>query len=162
MSNSECAADIVLITNTIARISQLADGGDLDEYLRQFTDDAVWTMPANPATGVAEQRRVGTADIGAGSAERRSSGIQGPGSNTRHVVSTSSVDVLPTTVESVATAATGSTESTAATEAKALSYFRFYVDTVDAPRLATMGTYRDEFRRVDGRWLLAARTIGLG
>lgn len=145
------AADLVRIIDTIARIAQLADEGELDDYIEQFTDDAVWTMPANPATGVDEQVRTGTADIRTGAQERRDAGVQGPGTHTRHVVSSTSVRLRP---------AVGDTAGPG--EAEALSYFRFYVSTVDDPRLVSMGTYRDVFRRTDNGWRLAARTIGLG
>jgi len=37
------------IRTVLARIAQLADTGDLDEYVTLFTDDAVWAMPDNPS-----------------------------------------------------------------------------------------------------------------
>ncbi|WP_051265514.1 nuclear transport factor 2 family protein [Nakamurella lactea] len=144
------AADIVLIIDSIARIAQLADEGELDSYLALFTEDAVWTMPANPATGVDRQLRTGRADLRAGAAERRGAGIQGPGSWTRHVVTGTSVRVH------------SPDDGGPARQADALSYFRFYVDTRATPRLVSMGSYRDVFRRTSDGWLLATRTIGLG
>lgn len=96
-----------------------------------------------PAIGVPVQERIGIAAIRAGAAERRAAGVQGPGSAARHVVGVTSVDVDGDT-------------------ATALSYFRFYLSTTGDPRLVSMGTYRDVFRRVDHRWRLASRTIGFG
>ena len=71
------------IRNLVARLAQLADMGDLNEYVSLFTEDATWEMPGAP--------RRGQVDIMAGAEDRRSSGTTGPGSNTRHVISTLSV-----------------------------------------------------------------------
>jgi hypothetical protein len=51
------------IRNLISRIALLADQGNLDEYIDQFTEDAVWDFPNGP--------RHGRADILAGATERR-------------------------------------------------------------------------------------------
>src|SRR6185437_8123400 len=51
------------IRNLLARIAHLADDGAVEDYLTQFTGDAVWEMPANPAAGAPADRRVGIADI---------------------------------------------------------------------------------------------------
>ena len=81
------------IRSLLARIAQLADTGDLDEYLTLFTDDAVWAMPDNPAVGMVANEKQGHAEIRAGAEERRASGLQGPGTDSRHVLTTIAVDV---------------------------------------------------------------------
>jgi hypothetical protein len=87
--------------------------------------------------------REGHAEIRAGSEERRAASQIGPGSNTRHVVSTTAVRVYDK-------------------HAVADSVWQFYVDTASAPRLQLMGTYHDELVRVGNEWKLAKRTITIG
>ena len=129
------AKDELAVRNLVARVAQYADGPDVDAYVGLFTPDAVWDMPGAPRTGHAEIR--------AGSEERRAAGQIGPGSNTRHVVSTMSVRV----------------EGDSAT---AESVWQFYVDTASAPRLQLMGTYHDELVRMGNEWKLARRDIFIG
>jgi ketosteroid isomerase-like protein len=138
------AADMVLVNDVIAQIAQASDTGTLEEYGALLDTDMVWEMPANPGTGMVAQLRRGRADMVAGSAQRRAAGGQGPGSATRHVVTTSTVDPR-------------------GDAAVAVSYWRFYVDTTTAPRVAAMGVWRDEFTRgADRRWRLARRRVELG
>ena len=132
------------IRTVLARIAQLADGGDLDEYLTLFTDDAVWAMPDNPAVGMTANEKRGHAEIRAGAEERRASGLQGPGTESRHVLTTIAV-----TVESD-------------TRATARSYFMFVVSTTTAPTIRTMGQYDDVLVRGDGGWQLQHRKITVG
>lgn len=129
------------IRSLLARVAQLADAGTVEDYLELFTVDAVWEMPANPAVGAPADRRVGRADIGAGVLARRAAGLQGPGTATRHLVTTTAVD---------------------APAAAAVSYWMFLAQTATAPRLVSVGRYDDRVRRVAGRWLLAHRTITVG
>jgi len=129
------ADDELAVRNLVARVAQYADGPDVDAYVALFTSDAVWDMPGAP--------RRGQDEIRAGAEERRTAGTIGPGSNTRHVVSTIAVTV----------------DGDSAT---ADSVWQFYADTATAPRLQLMGTYRDECRRVGSRWKLARRTITFG
>jgi uncharacterized protein (TIGR02246 family) len=124
------------IRNVIARVALLADQGDLDEYIDQFTEDAVWAFPGAP--------REGRTDIRAGAEERRAGGVTGPGSNTRHVITTVSVHVDG---EDAATAD---------------SYFLFYQQTTTTPTLFNMGHYHDTFTRQGDVWRLARRAITLG
>ena len=124
------------IRNLIARIALLADQGDLDEYVDQFTDDAVWAFPGAP--------RQGRVDIRTGAEERRATAVTGPGSNTRHVITTVSVHVEG---EDAATAD---------------SYFLFYQNTTTAPTLFNMGYYHDTFTRQGDVWRRARRDITLG
>jgi 3-phenylpropionate/cinnamic acid dioxygenase small subunit len=129
------------IRSLLARVAQLADAGTVEEYLELFTEDAGWEMPANPAVGAPADRRAGRADIAAGVRARRAAGLQGPGTATRHVVTSTAVDV----------------ES-----GSAVSYWMFFVETTTAPRLVSIGRYDDRLRRSDDRWLLAHRTITVG
>lgn len=129
------ADDELAVRNLVARVAQYADGPDIDAYVALFAPDAVWDMPGAP--------RRGHAEIRAGSEERRAAGQIGPGSNTRHVVSTTAVTVDGDL-------------------AIADSVWQFYVDTDTAPRLQVMGTYRDECRKVGAEWKLAHRRITIG
>jgi uncharacterized protein (TIGR02246 family) len=124
------------IRNVIARLALLADQGDLDEYVDQFTEDSLWGFPGGS--------RQGRDDIRAGAEERRAGGVTGPGSNTRHVITTVSVHI--------------DGEDTATAD----SYFLFYQHTTTAPTLFNMGHYHDTFTRQDDVWRLARRDITLG
>jgi len=133
------------IHQALARLAHLADDGEIGEYLAMFTDDAVWETPEVPATGTKADLRTGRADIGVGVAARRASGVQGPGSATRHAITT--IEVLP-----------GADDGTA----DSVSYFAFYRSTTTEPALATMGRYDDTWRLTAGGWKLAYRRITLG
>lgn len=137
-------ADELEIRNLLAGVAQSADTGTIDEYASLFADDAVWEMPANPAVGLGASARRGTADIVAGVKERRAAGVQGPGSNTRHMVATIRVFVDGTDV------------------ATAQSYWMYWADTATAPVVRSMGEYRDSFRRTAAGWKLAHRTVFMG
>jgi uncharacterized protein (TIGR02246 family) len=129
-------ADELAIRNLVARIAHLADFGDLDEYEQLFTKDASWEMPNGP--------RRGRDDIRAGAEERRRTGVTGPGTATRHSITTIAVEL------------TG--DDTAFGD----SYFVFYRDTTSSPTVFNMGHYHDDFQFVDGRWRLARRRITIG
>jgi uncharacterized protein (TIGR02246 family) len=124
------------IRNVIARVAHLADDGDLEEYASLFTEDGSWEYPGGP--------RRGRADILAGARERRSQKVTGPGSATRHVITTLAVHVED------------------ATTAVADSYWLFWRDTTTSPALFNMGHYHDVVRHVDGAWRIARREIILG
>jgi 3-phenylpropionate/cinnamic acid dioxygenase small subunit len=132
------------IRTLLARIAQVADSGDLDEYVALFTDDAVWAMPDNPVLGLTANEKRGTGEIRAGVEERRAGGVQGPGSGTRHVLTTTAVFV----------------ESDK--RATARSYFQFYGDTTSQPVLRNVGQYDDVLVRGEHGWQLAHRTITFG
>jgi len=132
------------IRTLLARIAQLADTGDLDEYLTCFTEDAVWAMPDNPAVGMTANAKRGHAEILLGAQERRASGLQGPGTESRHVLTT-----LAITLESE-------------TRATARSYFQFFGTTSTTPTLRTMGQYDDVLVKGERGWQLAHRTITVG
>lgn len=121
------------IRNVVARLAHLADDGDLAEYLDLFTEDATWES--------ATDRRAGREDLLAGARQRRADGIQGPGSDTRHVNTTLWVRIDgPDT-------------------ATAESYFLFLADASTAPRVRLTGRYEDTFRRTPDGWKLASRRI---
>lgn len=130
-------ADELAIRNVLARIAQCADSGSLDDYAALFTEDARWAMPPVPV-------KHGRAEIRAASEDRRASLATGPGSHTRHVISTIAVTVD-------------------GDQAVAESYWQFYVSTDAKPELRSMGAYRDTFRRATGGgWQLAERLITTG
>jgi uncharacterized protein (TIGR02246 family) len=129
-------ADELAIRNVLARVAQLADTGELEEYLTLFTEDAAWEMPGAPP-------RKGHADILRGATERRAANTQGPGTGTRHVLTTTAVWV----------------DGDAAT---ARSYWMFMTNTVERPTLSLMGQYDDTLARTDTGWRLARRAITMG
>ena len=129
-------ADELAIRNVIARVAQLADTGDLDEYLTLFTEDASWEMP-----GVAP--RQGHGDIRTGAEERRASKLQGPGANSRHVITT-------TAIWTDGDSATGR------------SYWMFVTNTIEQPTVSLIGQYDDTFVRTATGWRLARRAITMG
>ena len=132
-------ADELEIRNLVARLAHLADASgpdELDEYIALFTDDATWEMPGS--------ERRGRADILTGARERRHAGQQGPGTNTRHVITTQAVRFAG--------------PDTAVSDA----YFLLVADTTTAPAVRMIGHYHDELRREDGHWRLARRVITPG
>jgi 3-phenylpropionate/cinnamic acid dioxygenase small subunit len=124
------------IRNLIARTAQLADHGDLDEYILSWTSDASWEFPGAP--------RRGRADILDGARQRRSEGVTGPGSATRHVITTVAIRIDN------------------ATTATADSYWSFWRETATSPSLFYMGYYHDTVLYDDGAWRIARRQITLG
>jgi 3-phenylpropionate/cinnamic acid dioxygenase small subunit len=136
--------DAEQIRTLLSRVAHLADEGTPEQYRTVFTPDAVWVMPANPATGVAANTRKGADDIIAGLAERQGRGIQGPGSASRHIVSTIAIDFED--------------DDTANT----VSYWQFFNDTTTAPRVVSMGRYDTTLRRYEGEWRVSYRSITLG
>jgi hypothetical protein len=133
----ERAADEWAVRNTISRVAMYADGlGSVDEYAALFTEDAEQLMPGAPRTG--------RESIRAGSVERRAAGGVGPGSNSRHMISTMVV------------------EFAGPDEAVADSYFTFVVETNETPRVQLVGHYHDTLRRTPEGWLMARREITLG
>jgi hypothetical protein len=129
--------DELTIRNLLALIAQRSDGGPLDDYGDLFTPDARWEMHEIPLV------RQGRAQIMADGAAQRAAGVSGPGSQSRHVISTISVMV---------------DGDLAVSE----SYWQFYVHTDTNPTLRAMGTYRDTFRRTVEGWQLWHRQIATG
>jgi uncharacterized protein (TIGR02246 family) len=128
-------SDDVAIRNVVAQLAMLADGGDLEEYVDLFTADARWDMPGGELQG--------RENLLAGAIERRAAGTVGPGSNTRHVITTQAVEVD-------------------GDEAVSDAYWQFWVNTATEPSIALFGTYRDRLVRTNKGWKLAHRTISYG
>ena len=123
------------IRNLVGRIAQLADDGDLEVYLQLFTADATW------ANGDAIAH-TGHEDLLAGAQQRRSDGIQGPGTGTRHLNTTLWVDVE------------------GPDDAYAESTFLVLDASGDGDVVVRMtGRYEDRFRRTPDGWKLASRRI---
>jgi uncharacterized protein (TIGR02246 family) len=138
-------ADELEIRNVLAALAQLADSGEVEEYLELFAPDAVWVVPAIPQTGVEATELRGVDAIGAGVRQRRAAGVQGPGTNTAHLVTTTVVRFENDTT------------------AVARSTWLFLADTAAAARVQSAGRYTDTFtRNDDGRWRLTRRQIVLG
>src|SRR5437868_6059045 len=89
------ASDELEIRTVIARLAQLADWGDLDDYVAHFTEDASWEVAPRESGATAgqlvweqaarEPARRGHAAILAGARERRAAGFQGPNTNSHHI-----------------------------------------------------------------------------
>lgn len=124
------------IRNLIARVAHLADDGELDEYILLFTEDSSWEFPGAP--------RRGRADILVGAHARRSEKLTGPGSSSRHVITTTAVRVVD--------------QATALAD----SYWLFFRETTTSPVLAGIGHYHDTARCEDGVWRIARREITFG
>jgi ketosteroid isomerase-like protein len=128
------------IRRLVAELAVQADVGTVDDYLALFTDDAVWEMPANAATGVPAASCTGHAEIRASVEARRAMGVQGPGAGTMHHVTTQHISVA-------GDAATGHI------------YYQFLGMVDGRPTIRTLGQYRDRYRRTADGWKLAHRTI---
>ena len=130
---SRRTADEVEIAKLLAKLAQMADDGDLNEYARLFTEDGSWTGPGGDT-------RTGRPDIIAGAQERRAAGIQGPGTNSFHLISNINIEVD-------GDAAAGK------------AYFHYYRNADAMPQITSMGVYRDQFRRTPEGWRMAKRVI---
>jgi 3-phenylpropionate/cinnamic acid dioxygenase small subunit len=144
MDSEEDGRQIALIANLYARLAQAADYGTLDEYSRLLAPDVTWQMPEQPEFELPTQLRRGRDDALRGAAERRASGLQGPGSATWHVVTNVAV-----TIENNS-------------EASGIAYWHFYGGVDGKPDVRATGLYRDRFVLSDEGWLLAERSITRG
>lgn len=130
--------DRLEILDLLARVVHTGDSGDLDTYATLLADDVVWAMP-----GVEHRGRDAVLD---GIRARHAAGTSGPRSGTRHVLTTTMIDLDGDHAHATSTWLLVGAD-----------------DTSDgAPVLRRVGTYHDDLRRVDGRWLLAARRILFG
>lgn len=143
MDTSRIAAELE-IRNVIARLAQLADSGEIDDYVSLLTEDVVWAMPASPHVGLAASERRGHDEIAAGAVARMADGLQGPGSDTMHTVTTTSVRVEHDD------------------RASARSSFVFWVTTSTEPTAKSIGRYDDTFVHTSDGWKLARRSITFG
>jgi uncharacterized protein (TIGR02246 family) len=133
-------ADELEIRNLVARVAHLSDTGELDEYRDIYTDDAVWTERAGPQASFPAAR--GYDEIMAGVRDRRAAGIQGPGSNTQHVVNTITV------------------RFSGPDEAVVRAYWQYYGNLDTKPALLRVGTYDYLVRRTAGGWRFQERVLG--
>jgi len=133
-------SDRLEVMSLLARIAHLADDGDIDEYLDCFTPDGSWVLNDAQGLDLVPQVRTGREEIAEGVRERREAGIQGPGTATKHDISSLEVEIV-------------------GDHARARSYFRYYTSTNLVPQLVAIGRYDDEFvRTVDG-WRVSRRSI---
>jgi 3-phenylpropionate/cinnamic acid dioxygenase small subunit len=132
------------IQDLLARLAHLADDGTIEDYVELFTSDAVWELLDPSPAGAAADRRVGRSDIAAGVRQRRAAGMQGPGTSTRHLISTVCVQVQ------------------SADEASSIAYWMFFAEAGSTPRMTGLGRYDDVFRRTGAGWRLAHRAIRVG
>ena len=128
-------ADELEIRNLVARVSQLTDDGDPDEYANCFAEDASWEI----AGGI----RRGRADIRAGLVERREIKACGPDTDTRHMVTTLTVHADGTD--------TATAEST----------WLFCTELRRAPIVRATGRYSDKIVRTDDGWQVFRRRVTL-
>lgn len=133
-------ADRLDILTLIGRVAQLADHGQVAAYAECFSEDAAWELTDATGLPLSEQVRRGRSEIIAGVLERREAGVQGPGSHTKHDISTIVVDLDGDT-------------------AVARTYFRYYRETHRTPELVSVGSYDDEFVRTPSGWKVTRRVI---
>ena len=135
-------ADELEIRNLISRVAYVTDSGDLSEYQDFYTEDATWgEVPGSNASG-GQPTTVGLADIVAGVAQRRSAGIQGPGTQTQHVVNTVTVSFVD------------------ADTAQARASWQYYGSVTTKPQLLRVGTYNLRLRRTPDGWRFHERLVG--
>ncbi len=126
------AADLE-IRNALALLAELTDQGDLAVYRELLADDVHYDMFGNMTDGADT--------VLAGMGSRRASGNTGPGSNTRHVLTTVRVEVQ------------------SATDASSHALWQFYTDTSGAKTLSVLGTYDDRWVNRGTGWKLASRAV---
>jgi uncharacterized protein (TIGR02246 family) len=135
-------ADELEIRNLMSRVAQMSDTGDLDEYQSIYTPDAVWGEWQGSNAGQGQPTARGIEQIVAGVVDRRAAGIQGPGSDTQHVVNTITVRFDgPDT-------------------AKVRAYWQYYGTVATQPKLLRVGTYDLVVKRTDDGWRFHERMLG--
>jgi hypothetical protein len=132
----DAVAAQLAMANVVCRLAIDADQGGLDGYINAFDEDATVVLPIGTLRGRAEIRAMAES--------RRASGAGGPGSNSRHVVTTMSTDMSGPDV------------------GEAISYFSYFESTATAPVIVSAGTYGDLFRRTGGIWRIARRIVTVG
>ncbi|WP_327152115.1 nuclear transport factor 2 family protein [Nocardia sp. NBC_01329] len=135
IARSDSMAAELEVRDFLGRCALCADEGHAEEYRNFYSEDVVWET-----TGT---RQVGIAEVVAAAVERRRAGISGPGSHTRHVITT-----LTVTVDG--------------SKAQALSYVQFYRDAHATPILELIIRYSDKLCRGDGGWKITHRRITPG
>lgn len=129
------------IRNLIARLIHVADYGELDDYMRFYTEDAIWEGPKSSAETHLSVRNEGADRIRADREQRRSNGLQGTKSNIRHLNAALWI------------------EFDGADIATAHSYFAV-VRNVDGKSTVDLnGRYRDTLRRTPEGWKVSHRRV---
>ncbi|MFD4402229.1 nuclear transport factor 2 family protein [Nocardia sp. NPDC058499] len=123
------------VRDLLGRCALCADEGHPEDYRNFYSEDVVWET--------ADMRQAGIADVVAAAAERRRMGISGPGSHTRHVITTLTVAIDHS-------------------EAYAVSYLQFYRNTHATPILELIVRYSDTLCRGDDGWRITHRRISPG
>ena len=135
MTDATDAAAELAIRNLIARMAHAADSGEIADYAQMMVADAYWQLPSGDPL-------IGHAAILEGAQARRASGTVGPGSGTRHMITTTWVEVD-------------------GDNARARSHWLFVGNTAAGPVLHLAGTYADTFRRTDAGWRFTKRIASL-
>lgn len=135
-------ADELEIRNLVSRVAYLTDNGDLEDYRRCYTPDAVWgEWPGSGASG-GQATCNGIEEILEGVRQRRAAGIQGPGTGTQHVVNTVAVRFDSDDVATVKAS------------------WQYYGSVTTKPEVLRVGTYDLEVHRTDDGWKFYRRMIG--
>src|SRR5262245_17120095 len=133
-------ADEIEIRNLVSRLAVYADGNDVDGYLTLLTEDAEWHTRMHKG----DQPPIkGHSALKAGALKRRADGVQGAGSQLRHLVTTLAIDVKGDT-------ATGQ------------CYLLTVRKSDQTPVSDALAVYEDEYRKTKDGWKLAKRTISRG
>lgn len=119
------------IRNSIARMAHTVDRGAVEDYAPMLAPDTRWIMPGGDIA-------VGPEAIMEGVRGRRAAGSAGPGSATRHIITTTMVEVDGDT-------------------ARSWSYWIYVRTGTQDPAILLTGLYTDTFRRTEAGWLFAER-----
>jgi ketosteroid isomerase-like protein len=128
--------DDAAIRNLIASMAFATDDGSLESYAALLSEGCTWQMPGGDPV-------VGRAAIVESARTRRETGALGPGSGTRHHVTTVAVHVDGDTASSEA-------------------LWQFWGGLPATPALKAMGRYRDTFTRTPEGWRYASRVGTVG
>lgn len=130
-------SDQLQITNILTYLMHHTDGhGDRETYLGYWTPDCTWESTVAGRWSGREGQQARHEHFGA-------KGIQGPGIDSYHVLTTIHVAV-------------------AGDDARALSTWLYIDRAPDGPVIRDLGTFDDTLRRVDGQWMIAVRRVNQG
>lgn len=136
-------SDELEIRNAVARLAHLADTAtidELDQYVALFTEDGTWAVLGGGLLPAQERR--GRGEIIVAARDRRLAGIQGPGTSSRHIISTIAVVF------------------DSPDRAQVRSYLQVFRDTMtDHPTPAGVGEYHDTFTRTPEGWKIQRREV---
>jgi uncharacterized protein (TIGR02246 family) len=140
----EQAIDLAEIHDLIARIAHAVDEGNIDAYAECFTETAQWRTEASAILELPATVTNGRDAIVAGARQRQRDGIQGPGTQSRHIVSTVSV------------------RFDGPDDARVTAYWQYVTNTIGGPVLSAVGAYENHVQRDDGEWRIALRILRQG